>query len=126
MKSAAQRMLAVLASLKVTVAGLLLLMILTIWGTLYQAEHGLYQAQERFYQSWFLWIWNLIPFPGAQTVMTVLFVNLGASVAYMALRRKLSVGFVTTHLGLALLLGLHVLGNAAHKILYFVKAHNGI
>lgn len=29
-------------------------------------------------------------------------------------------------LGLALLLGLHVLGNAAHKILYFVKAHNGI
>lgn len=29
-------------------------------------------------------------------------------------------------LGLALLLGLHVLGNAAHKMLYFVKAHNGI
>ena len=29
-------------------------------------------------------------------------------------------------LGLALLLGLHVLGNATHKILYFVKAHNGI
>lgn len=99
-----QRLLAILGSLRVTVVGLLLLTTLTVWGTLYQAENGLFQAQERFYQSWWFWIAGVLPFPGAQTVMTVLFVNLGASIGLMALRKRLSIGFLATHIGLAMML----------------------
>ena len=98
------RLVAILASLRVTVIGLLLLLILTIWGTIYQAENGLYQAQERFYESWIFYVGGVIPFPGGQLVMTTLFVNLGASVLVMALRKRLTIGFALTHLGLAMLL----------------------
>lgn len=96
--------LAALASLKITVAGLLLLTALTVWGTLYQADHGLFQAQERFYQSWWFLAWGFLPFPGAQTVMTVMFVNLAASMGHMAVRKRLTAGFLATHLGLAMML----------------------
>lgn len=92
------------ASLRVTVAGLLILLVLTVWGTLYQAEHGLYAAQERFYQSWSFLIGGWMPFPGAQSVMVVLFANLAASLLHMAATRRLRTGFVLTHAGLALML----------------------
>ena len=111
----------VLASLKVTVIGLLLLLTLTVWGTLYQADHGLYQAQERFYQSWTFLIWNRIPFPGAQSVMALLLLNLTASLLHMALERRLRLGFVATHAGLALMLAAggitFYLGRSAHLTL---------
>lgn len=41
------------ASMKLTVVCLLLLTTLVVWGTLYQADHGLYQAQQKFFHSWF-------------------------------------------------------------------------
>ena len=92
-----------LASLKVTVLGLVLLLALTVWGTLYQADHGLYEAQERFYQSW-VFRAGPVPLPGAQLVMVLLFVNLAASLLHMAMQRRLRLGFVATHAGLALML----------------------
>lgn len=106
----------ILASLRITVVGLLLLLVLTVWGTLYQAEHGLFQAQERFYQSWFFLIAGLVPFPGAQTVMTIMFVNLAASIIHMSLRKRLTAGFVATHLGLAMML-------AAGGITFYLGRH---
>lgn len=99
-----QRLVATLASLRVTVAGLLLLLVLTVWGTLYQVDHGLYRAQERFYQSWWLWIGDRVPFPGAQLVMAMLFVNLIASLLLLVWRRRLRWGFFITHTGLLLML----------------------
>lgn len=118
MTAIAQRLLSILASLRLTVVGLILLTILTIWGTIYQAEFGLFLAQERFYESWFFLIGGVIPFPGGQLVMTALFVNLGASVAAMAIKRRLTIGFALTHLGLAMLLAAgavtYYLGQEAH------------
>ena len=93
----------VLASLKITVLGLVLLLILTVWGTLYQADHGLYEAQERFYQSW-VFRTGPVPLPGAQSVMVLLFVNLAASLLHLTLQRRLRIGFLATHAGLALML----------------------
>lgn len=93
-----------LASLRITVAGLFLLLVLTVWGTLYQVDHGLYGAQERFYQSWWLFIAGVVPFPGAQTVMLVLFVNLIASLVVVAARGRLRWGFIATHAGLLMML----------------------
>lgn len=99
-----QRILALLGSLRVTVVGLLLLLVLTVWGTLYQVDYGLYRAQERFYQSWAFWIGGAVPFPGAQLVMLVLFVNLVASMVLLALRGRQRWGLITTHMGLLLML----------------------
>lgn len=99
-----KRSLALLGSLRITVASLLVLLVLTVWGTLYQADHGLYLAQERFYQSWFFLIGGLIPFPGAQLVMTVLFINLVTSMLLLMLRGRLFWGLLVTHLGLFLML----------------------
>ncbi len=92
-----------LGSLKVTVVGLFLLLVLTIWGTFYQVDHGLYGAQERFYQSWFFSAGGL-PFPGAQTVMVILFVNLIAAMIVLGSRGRLRWGLIVTHLGLLMML----------------------
>jgi hypothetical protein len=99
-----QRVLALLGSLRITVIGLTLLLILTVWGTFYQVDYGLYQAQEQFYQSWYFMVWGFMPFPGAQLVMTVLFINLTSSMLLLALRRRLEMGLVVTHFGLMLML----------------------
>ena len=93
-----------LASMKLTVIGLLLLTALTLWGTLYQAEFGLFRAQQRFYQSWVFFAGGWFPFPGAQFVMTMLMVNLVASLLYLTLTGRLHFGLFLTHGGLALML----------------------
>ena len=98
------RILGALGSLRVTVVGLFLLLVLTVWGTLYQVGHGLYLSQERFYQSWGFLIGDVVPFPGAQTVMAILIINLVASALNLAMKRTLRLGLVMTHLGLLLML----------------------
>ncbi len=98
------RLLKGVGSLRVTVLGLFLLLVLTVWGTLYQAEHGLHGAQVRFYQSWFLLVRGVVPFPGAQSVMLLLFANLVASLVERGLRGTLRWGLGITHLGLLIML----------------------
>lgn len=93
-----------LSSLRITVVCLALLMILVLWGTLYQVEHGIWAAQQRFFYSWgfslFGWIW----LPGAQLVMAVLFVNLLAATVHRIAFSLAHAGLVLIHLGLLLML----------------------
>jgi hypothetical protein len=98
------RLIKPLASLRIAVAGLFLLMVLTIWGTFYQTEFGLFRAQQRFYQSWFFLAGGFLPFPGAQTVMTVLFINLSSAILLLTLKGRLRWGLVISHLGLLIML----------------------
>ncbi len=70
------------SSLKLTVICLILLVILTVWGTLYQAQHGLFAAKQMFFSSWFFLALGFIPFPGTVLVMTVLFFNLLSSLIF--------------------------------------------
>ncbi|MFO1522674.1 MAG: cytochrome c biogenesis protein ResB [Kiritimatiellia bacterium] len=93
-----------MSSLQLTVAGLFLLMVLTIWGTLYQADHGIYQAQERFYLSWGFLGGGWFPMPGGQLVMMILFLNLTASFIVITGAGHLTLRYVLTHGGLALML----------------------
>ena len=93
-----------LASIKLTVVCLILLFILTFWGTIAQVQNGLYLTQERFFYSWFFLAMGFIPFPGAQLVMWVLFANL-ISVALIRLVYKgRHIGIITIHFGLLLFL----------------------
>lgn len=98
------RLLGAVGSLRITVLGLGLLIVLTLWGTLYQAEYGLYRAQVRFYQSWGFLGGGWLPFPGARLIMLLLFANLAASIAALGLARRTRVGMLLTHAGLLLML----------------------
>ena len=93
-----------IASLKLTVVCLVVLALLVVWGTVYQAEHGLYQAQQKFFYSWVFFIFGFIPFPGSVLVMFVLFVNLLCSLFFRIGFRLSKIGNVITHLGILILL----------------------
>ncbi|MEN8153362.1 MAG: cytochrome c biogenesis protein ResB [Acidobacteriota bacterium] len=91
-------------SLKLTAVCLLLLSILTVWGTIYQADNGLYAAKLKFFTSWFFLIFGFIPFPGAALVMTILFLNLVSSLLFRINFALKNIGNILTHLGIIILL----------------------
>jgi hypothetical protein len=73
---------------------------LTFFGTLYQESFGLYEAQRRFFDSWFV----AFPMPGGQLVLVVLATNLVLG-GIVNLRKSFSrLGILVTHLGMVLLL----------------------
>ncbi|MCC5849433.1 MAG: cytochrome c biogenesis protein ResB [Verrucomicrobia bacterium] len=92
------------ASIKLTVLCLFWLGVLTFWGTIYQVDHGIYQAQARFFDSLVFFGFGFIPFPGGMLTMGLLFFNLLASffVHYQAGWKM--PGLMLIHLGLLLLL----------------------
>src|SRR5690606_10455373 len=87
----------------ITLAGLFALLLQVFFGTLYQADNGLYEAQRIFF-GYVIWVGDLIPVPGASAVLWVLSIQL---VLLMALLLPLSwrkLGLWITHFGLLLLL----------------------
>jgi hypothetical protein len=89
---------------RLTVVCLSFLMVLTFWGTVYQVEHGLFAAQERFYNSWLILIGGFVPFPGTQLVLAVLLVNLAGYLAQLVVQARLKFGILLIHLGILMLL----------------------
>jgi hypothetical protein len=92
------------ASPKLTVICLLILVILVVWGTVYQASHGLYLAQQKFFNSWYLFLFGFIPFPGTVLVMWVLFFNLISSIIFRIGFKRAKLGNLLIHIGLVVLL----------------------
>lgn len=93
-----------LFSIKLTVILLAVLMILTFWGTLYQVEHGLFAAQEKFFTSWVVWVLNYIPFPGGKLTLAVLMLNLCGYMINMLAFQPLKPGILLIHAGLLIML----------------------
>jgi hypothetical protein len=95
-------MLKYLASLKITVLGLLWLFALTLWGTIAQIHIGLYAAQERFFYSFVFWVFGWIPLPGGRFILWLLFLNLMAATLtrFVTYRKKRYAGLIIVHLGL--------------------------
>ena len=98
------------------------LFLLTLFGTLYQVDGGLYEAQKHYFESWYVVGSSPLPhvLPGGLVTMGLLavnlavggFVRLGKALARApALNRKVSLyGVLVVHIGIALLLatvGLH-------------------
>jgi len=90
------------ASLKITLACLILLFILTFWGSVDQVYNGLYLAQERFFHSFFFLSGGFIPFPGAQLVLWVFFINLVCVALTRLVYQWDQAGIIVTHFGLLL------------------------
>lgn len=94
-----------LASLKLTVVLLLLLLGLVIGGTIYQAGSGIAAAQSRVFASWLILLAGVIPLPGMLLVSLLLFSNLLAAVIFRLRYRWRRVGLLLVHYGLLLLIG---------------------
>jgi hypothetical protein len=90
------------ASLRITLTCLILLFILTLWGTVDQVQSGLYLAQERFFNSFIFIFWGFIPFPGARLVLWVLFINLVCVASTRFVYRWSRAGITVIHFGLLL------------------------
>ncbi len=89
---------------RLTVCCLAALLVLTAWGTVYQASHDPYEARARFFESWAFLAGNWLPVPGAQSVLAVLAVNLLASLFLRFRRESGWTGLWLTHLGLLVLI----------------------
>lgn len=89
-----------LSSLKLTAVCLVLLFILTLWGTIAQVSTGLYLAQERFFNSWYFLALDFFPFPGARLVLWIMFVNLSFAFITKFVFCWRNIGLLITHLGL--------------------------
>ena len=94
-----------LASLKLTVVALLLMALLVIGGTVYQAEYGMYAAQTRVFSSWLIWIFGLLPVPGLLLLAALLFLNLLAAAFFRLRYHWRQGGLLLIHYGLLLLVG---------------------
>lgn len=91
------------ASIKLTVVCLLFLVVLVFWGTIYQADHGLYQAQQKFFYSWYFLAFGFIPIPGTVLIIFTLTLNLISSLFFRIGFRLSNIGNFITHTGLIIL-----------------------
>jgi hypothetical protein len=82
---AAKDIFKVFTSLRLTVVCLAVAILLVFFGTLAQVNEGLYNAQDRWFRSFFVWWspagagWKIPMFPGGYLVGTVLLINLIAA-----------------------------------------------
>lgn len=97
-----------IASYKLSCVVFLLLLLLTYLGTLHQVEHGLYQSQQKYFESLILihWAYGMVPLPlpGGYLLLIIAFVNMfwGAVVRFRF--RWSKVGFMLMHAGILILL----------------------
>lgn len=92
----------VLASTKLTVVCLLLLIVVVIWGTVYQVDHGLYQAQQKFFYSWFVPVFGFLPIPGTVLIFWILFFNVFSSLIFRIPLKWSNLGNVLIHAGIVI------------------------
>jgi hypothetical protein len=100
----------IFSSLRLTVILLAAGLVLVFVGTLAQVHEGLYDAQTRYFKSWFVWMptiaerrWPIL-LPGGYLIGTLLFVNLLSAHAKRFKFEKKKIGILFVHGGLILLL----------------------
>ena len=126
MRQALKKTMDVLASFPLSCVLFLLLLLLTYLGTLYQVEHGLYQAQRRYFESLVLVHWAFgrfpIPLPGTYLLLIVLAVNLTLGGIVRVRMGWSKFGILITHAGILVMLAgsfvTYRYSTAGHMTLY--------
>ncbi|PYI91754.1 MAG: ResB protein required for cytochrome C biosynthesis [Verrucomicrobia bacterium] len=105
-----RRLIAIITSLKLTIICLVAAMVLIFAGTIAQVHLGIWEAQQRYFQSFFVW-WPpegrglRIPiFPGGHLIGAVLLINLIAAHAKRFQWAWRKFGIHLTHAGLIIML----------------------
>ena len=86
---------------------LLCLLVLTFLGTLEQVNHGIYDVQQKYFNSLFLVhkIANVpIPMPGGGLLLSLLFLNLVCGGLIRIRKSLIKLGIIVAHIGIMLLL----------------------
>jgi hypothetical protein len=87
---------------------LLLMCLLTFLGTLEQVDHGLFEVQQKYFNSLFLvhWLGDVvpIPLPGVALLMGLLAINLTLGGLVRIRRSTQTAGVIVAHLGIMLLI----------------------
>ncbi|MCG8599396.1 MAG: cytochrome c biogenesis protein ResB [Verrucomicrobiales bacterium] len=94
-------------SFKVATVVFVLMTLITLLGTLYQVEHGLHAAKERYFYSWIIVekVWNIpLLVPGGMLLMWVLFINMTLGALVKVRKRWKGFGMLVGHLGMLMLL----------------------
>ena len=91
-------------SLRLTVTCLAFGIVLVFLGTIAQVNEGLWQAQERWFKSFFIWVGHVPVMPGGYLVGIVLVLNLLAAHIKRFQLTKKKIGINLTHTGIILLL----------------------
>lgn len=103
-----QRLFQFLASYGLAVVILSFLLILTLLGTLEQADYGLYVVQQKYFNALFLVHEFMgvvpIPLPGVYLLLILLFVNLVCGALLRNLQHRRSPGMIVAHCGILFLL----------------------
>ncbi|MFT5288394.1 MAG: hypothetical protein ACI8QS_000178 [Planctomycetota bacterium] len=85
------------------------LFVLTLFGTLHQRDHGLYEAKKMFFNSFFLWRevggMNLPIFPGGVTSMMILTLNLIVGGLLRINWAARNAGVILIHFGIIFMMG---------------------
>jgi len=107
-RTPSQRFIRFISSFGVAVTVLVLFFILTLLGTLEQVEHGLYETQKRYFDSFFVWYdiggVDLPLIPGVRLLMWVLFFNMLSAATLKMKKNWKGVGLLIAHFGILLLL----------------------
>lgn len=88
----------------ITLGSLLILFILIFFGTLYQTEHGLFEAQKKFFGYGLVLIGGYFPLPAASIIMWVLSIQLAITMAVVIPFKANKIGLWIIHLGIMTLL----------------------
>ncbi len=98
------RILSLIGSYHIAVVLFLLMILLTMLGTLSQKTLGLYQSLNIYFTSWLVpregWWFGFIPLPGMALVLAVMFVNLLAGGVLRIRKNWRTVGNVIAHLSM--------------------------
>lgn len=106
----ARRLLEFFSSLKLTVVCLAAAMVLVLVGTLAQVESGIYEVQQRYFQSLFVWwpagsrVFRIPVFPGGHLIGAFLLINLLTAHIRRFRWSWSKLGIHLTHAGLIILL----------------------
>jgi hypothetical protein len=117
---------AFLASYGLACVLLTFLLVLTFLGTMEQVDHGLFEVQKKYFESWFLihefTTWFHLPLPGVYLLMILLFINLTLGALIRSPKSWKRPGMMIAHSGiLFLLVGGFVtyeFSNSGHVTLY--------
>ena len=90
----------------ITLVSLVILFALVLFGTLYQTEHGLFEAQNKFFGYGFVLVGGFFPLPAASLVLWVLSIQLVVTMTLILPLKLSKLGLWIVHLSIfALLVG---------------------
>ena len=99
-----RRYIKTIGSPKIFVYTVIWMMVLVFIGTVVQKDVGLYAAQKKYFSSWFIMLFGLIPLPSGKLTMLVMFLNLSCYFFRPHIFTKNKIGITITHSGMILML----------------------